>query len=57
MEALKPITQRPIWTMTAVDLQNLEMTLTIEEWHRVRDSDLLPCTVERHDALLAGSSV
>jgi hypothetical protein len=39
MEALKPITERPLWTMTAVDLQNLEMTLTLEEWHRQRDRD------------------
>ncbi len=30
---------RPIWTMTASDLRDLEMTLTLAEWHRHRDAD------------------
>ena len=37
MDAPTTLTRRPIWTMTALDLQDLEMTLTRAEWHRYRD--------------------
>jgi hypothetical protein len=38
MDAPATPTRLPIWTMTAVDLQDLQMTLTLAEWHRYRDS-------------------
>jgi hypothetical protein len=37
MEAPKPFTQRPTSTLTAVDLDSRETTITLEEWHRQRD--------------------
>lgn len=30
-------TTRPLRTVTAITLDDLEMTLTMQEWHRLRD--------------------
>jgi hypothetical protein len=38
MDAPTRLTDRPLWALTAVDLQDLEMTLTLAQWHRYRDA-------------------